>query len=215
MAATEYRRTPLPDHARIRVGWIVLCFISLIICPFLGFAIDGKVAAPGLVTGLIISIFPLCGLVAIVILCWHSWRRLPSHIIEEWTTGLVIPAVGAPMIVPPVRFFSQKDWIEMLPEGVNLSRHALLKMQGVPETIAKIWIAEQTQEHFVAWGDVVEWTVETDSDGPDYYALKLRPKGMLSVRRFKPDSASECDLLDAVRSVGKVPVRLRCDIECK
>lgn len=213
MAATEYRRTPQADYAKIHVGWIIFCFTCLIFSPFLGFTIHGKVAAPGLVTGLLIAIFPLCGLIAIVILRRYSWRRLPSHIVEEWTSGRVIPAEGAPTVVSPVRFSSNKDWIEMMPEGVNLSRHALLELQGVPETIAKIWIAEQIQEHFVAWGDIIEWTVETDSDGPDYYVLKLRPKGMIRVRRFKPKSASECDLLDAVRSVGKLPVRLLCDIE--
>ena len=213
MAATEYRRTPLPDHAKTRVGWIALCFISLILSPFLGFVIHGKVAAPGLITGLLIAVLPLCGLIAIAILHWHSWRRLPSHIVEEWKVGRVIPAEGVPAITSPVRFSNNKDWIEILPEGVNLSRHTLLRMQGVPDFMAKAWVVEQTQEHFVTWKDITEWIVKTDSDGPDYYWLKLRPKGVLSVRRFKPDCATECDLLDAVRSVGKLPVRLLCDIE--
>lgn len=213
MAATYYRRTALPDHARTRVGWIALCLISLILSPFLGFAIHGKVAAAGLVTGLLIAVIPLCGLIAITLLRWLSWRRLPSHVVEEWTSGRVIPADGAPTIIPPVRFSCKKDWIEILPEGVSFSRHALLRMQGVPEFMAKAWVAEQTQEHFVAWSDIIEWAVTTDSDGPDYYLLKLRPKGVLSVRRFKPDCATECAVLDAVRSVGKVPVRLLCDIE--
>lgn len=217
MASTEYRRTPLPANARIRVGWIALFFMSIIFSPFVGFAIHGKVSEPGLVTGLQIAIVPLCGLIAIAIARWHSWRQLPSHIAEEQKLGRVFPAEGAPMVVSPVRFSSKnkKDWIEMRPEGMTLSRHALLRMHGVPDFMAKVWVAEQLGEQFVAWSDIVEWVVDTDSDGPNYYLLKLRPKGMLTVRRFEPDTATECDLLDAVRSVGEVPVRLRCDLDCK
>jgi hypothetical protein len=215
MDATEYRRTPLPDHARTRVGWIALYSMCLIFSPFVGFAIHGKVEAPGLVIGLLIAVFPLCGLITIAISRWLAWRRLPTHLVKEWTTGRVIPAEGAPMVVSPVRFYCRKNWIDIMPEGVNLSRHALLTMQDVPDFMAKVWIAEQTQELFVSWSDIVEWAVDTDSDGPNYYLLKLRPKGALKVRRFKPDTATECDLLDAVRSVGKVPVRLLDDLDCK
>jgi hypothetical protein len=216
MANTEYRLTPLPANARTRVGWIALCFMCFILSPFIGFAIHGKVSESGLFTGLQIAIIPLCGLIAIAIARWHSWRQLPSHIAEEQKFGRVFPAKGAPMVVSPVLFSSKhkRDWIEMRPEGVTLSRHALLRMQGVPDFMAKAWVVEQIDEQFIAWSDIVEWVVDTDSDGPNYYELKLQAKGMLNVRRFNPETSSECELLDAVRSIGKVPVRLRCDVKC-
>jgi hypothetical protein len=216
MTAKKYHLTPLPANARTRVGWIVLCFIGIIFSPFVGFAIHGKVETPGLIIGLLVAILPLCGFTALVILRWHSWRQLPPHIVEEQKLGRVFPVAGAPMVISPVRFSSKnkKDWIEMRLEGITLSRHALLRMQGVPNFMAKVWIAEQIGEQFVAWSDIVEWVVDSDSDGSDYYLLKLKPKGTLSIRRFKPDTASEHDLLDAVRSVGKLPVRLRCNIDC-
>jgi hypothetical protein len=216
MTATKYHLTPLPANARTRVGWVALCFMSIVFCPFVGFAIHGRVAEPGLVTGLLIAIFPLCGLIAIVILRWHSWRQLPSHIVEEQKFGRVIPAEGAPAVISPVRFSNKnkKDWIELRQDGITLSRHALLGLTGVPDTMARLWIAEHTNELFVAWSDIIEWVVGTDSDGPNYYLLKLQPKGRLAVRRFAPDTATECDILDAVRSVGKLPVRLRCDVHC-
>jgi hypothetical protein len=216
MANTEYRLTPLPTNARTCLGWIALCFMSIILSPFVGFAIHGKVSESGLVTGLQVAIIPLCGLIAIAIARWHSWRQLPSHIAEEQKFGRVFPANGAPMVVSPVLFSSKhkKDWIEMRLEGMTLSRHALLRMQGLPDFMAKVWVIEQIGEQFIAWTDIVEWVVDTDSDGPNYYALKLHAKGMLKVRRFKPETSSECELLDAVRSIGKVPVRLRCDVEC-
>ncbi len=217
MARTEYRLTPLPASMQTRVGWVALCFMSLIFSPFVGFAIHGKVGAPGLILGLLFAILPLCGLIAIAVLRWLAWRQLPSHLVEEQKYGRVFPAEGAPTVITPVRFSnnSKKDWIEILPEGMTLSRHTLLRMAGVPDLMAKIWVAEQTQELFVAWHDIIEWVVDTDSDGPNYYLLKLHLKGTLTVRRFEPDTATECDLLDAVRSAGKVTVRLRCDVDCK
>ena len=87
-------------------------------------------------------------------------------------------------------------------------------MQGASQTMTKLWVAENVGEMSIPWADIVEWSVETDSDGPDYYLLRLRPHGRTRVRRFLPDHASECDVLNAVRSVGKIPVRLRCDIDC-
>ncbi len=140
MAATKYHLTPLPANARTRVGWVALCFMGILFSPFVGFAIHGKVAEPGLVTGLLIAIFPLCGLIAIVILRWHSWRQLPSHIIEELKFGRVIPAEGAPAVISPVRFSNknQKDWIEMRQEGITLSRHALLGLTGVSDTMETV-----------------------------------------------------------------------------
>jgi hypothetical protein len=217
MARTEYRLTPLPASARTRVGWIALCFMSLIFSPFVGFAIHGKVSEPGLVTGLQMAIIPLCGLIAIAIASWHSRRQLPSHLVEEQKYGRVFLAEGAPTVVAPVRFSNKnkKDWIEMRLEGMTLSRHALLRMQGVPDFMEKVWVADQLGEIFVAWSNIIEWTVDTDSDGPNFYGLKLQPKGALAVRRFEPDTATECDLLDAVRSVGKLPVRISCDVDCK
>lgn len=215
MASTDYRRSPLPKEAKTPVGWFALCFMGLILSPFVGFAVYGNVAEPGLVIGLFFAVIPLSGLAAIAITRWRAWRRLPLHIAEEWTSGRIVPARGAPTVAPPVRFSNKKYWIEMLPEGLALSRSSLLTMQGVPETSAKLWAAELAGDMFIPWADIVEWGVDTDSDGPNYYSLKLRSRGMLKIRRFRPDTATECDLLDAVRSIGHLPVRIRCDIECE
>ncbi len=214
MAATEYRRTPLPKHAQTPLGWVALWMAGLIFSPFVGFAIYGKVDHSGVVIGLIFAILPLTGLVAIAVLRWYTWRTLQPHIVEEWTRGRVVPAEGAPSVVLPVRFFDQKNWLELSPEGLVLSRSGLLSIQGVPDALGRLWISEQAGELFVAWKEVAEWVIDTDSDGPDYYLLNLRPRGTIKVRRFQPDTASECDLLDAVRSAGNVPVRLRCDVRC-
>ncbi|WP_459990876.1 hypothetical protein [Methylosoma difficile] len=215
MNPTEYRRTPLPKGASTPLGWFALCFMGLIFSPFVGFAIAGKVAAPGLIFGLLFAVLPLSGLTFIAVSRWLVWRRLPPDIAEEWKSGRVVPAIGAPTVIAPVRFANKMDRIEILPDGVVVSRYSLLMMQGVSEGMGKHWIAEQTGELFFPWTDITEWGVETDSDGPNFYLLMLRPKGMLRIRRFQPDSATECDILDAVRYVGRLPVRLSCDVDCK
>ena len=211
--AASYRRTPLPKSAQMPTGWLALCLMSLIFSPFVGFALDGKVSHTGLVTGLWFALVPLSAITFIWLTRWHAWRRLPSQLVEEWTAGRLIPAVEAPSVMQPVLYSDENNWLEMQTDGVTVARQCLLSMQGVPHAQQLLWVADLCGDLFVPWHDISEWIVETDSDGPDYYLLKLQPKGTLRVRRFLPDAATESTLLDAVRSVGKRPVRLRCDID--
>lgn len=213
MAATEYRRTPLPEQAKPPVGWLVLCHAGLMFGPFVGFWIHGKVAIPGLVIGLVFAVIPLFGLIFMALRHWYAWRRLPRSIAEEWKSGKKVPAEGAPAVDPPVRFSKGKYWIEIQAEGLLCSRSCLLALPRVSEAVAKLWVADHAGQLFIPWADIAEWSVEIDSDGPDYYVLRLRTEGLIRVCRFSPDRASESDLLDAVRSVGKVPLRLCCDVD--
>ena len=100
-------------------------------------------------------------------------------------------------------------------EGVTIAKYNILSMQNVSQLLSKAWVSEQLGYLFVPWSDVIEWVVQTDSDGPDYFLIKLLPKGALTVRRFHPDGTTECNLLDGVRSIGKRPVRLLCDVDCE
>ena len=215
MASTEYQRHRLPKHAKTPIGWLALCFMGLIFSPFIGFSIHGRVATPGLVIGLWFAVIPLSGLVTISLLRWYAWRRLPPHIAKEWTFGKIVPAEGAPTIIPPVRFSNGKNWIDILKNGVAFSRNCLLLMQGVSDTLAKARVADSVGEMFIPWDDILEWGVDEDMDAPDYYRLSLRAGGIITLRRFKPEDASECDLFDAVRNVGLVPVRIRCEVDCE
>ncbi len=214
MNASRYRRTPLPKRAQTPVGWVALCFMGVLLSPFAGFAVHGKVDSQSLVTGLVIAVLPLAGLVVIAVVRWYSWRTLPPHLAEAWTSGQVIRAEGAPSIAAPIKFTAKDDWIQLRPEGIAFSRNTLLSMQGVPDFWAKVWSAEQAGESFVAWKDIDDWIVADDSDGPNYHLLSLIPGGAIRLRRFEPSLFNECALLDAVRSVGKRSVRLRCDVEC-
>lgn len=212
-APSNYRRTPLPRSLRARPGLTLLCWMLLIFSPFIGFALHGKVDEPGLETGLKLGILPLIGLAVLAARRWQAWKQLPAHLAEEWQSGRRIPAAGAPAMAAPIRFSHEKDWIEMRAEGVVLSRHALLRFESVPDPLEKTWVVEQAGQMFVPWRDISEWAVEQDLDGPDPYRLDLPDGAHLLVRRFLPSAASETRLLDAVRSIGKLPVRLRCDVK--
>lgn len=213
--ATDYRRTPLPREACTPLGSLALWFVLFIFSPFLGFAVHGKVDEAGLTIGLAVAAVPLVALSYLVVRRWNGMRLTPRHILEEWQLGRVVAAEGAPTFVSPVRFANKKKWIEFRSEGVVLSRHNFLGMQGTKQLFETSWVAQQAGQLFVPWNDVVEWIVDSDSDGPDYYRLKLHSRGELKILRFRPEMATECELLDAVRSVGKLPIRLHCDVVCE
>jgi hypothetical protein len=182
--------------------------------PWIGFAIHGSVDTPGLVYGGAIAVIPIVMLSAIAIRRWQVWRELPRELVDERTNGRVFPPDGAPVAEAPARFSRGKLWLELQRNGVVVSQSALLTMHGVSETTLKIHAAEQTGQLWIDWREIVEWCVKSDSDGPDPYQLRLRSGGQITLRRFVPDHATECDLLDAVRSVGGVPVRVYCNVEC-
>ena len=211
--AADYRRTPLPATARTPLGWLAACWGLLVFSPFIGFALHGRVGEPGLVKGLTLALLPLAGLAALALRRWRGWRALPPALREEWTRGRLVPAQGGPAVLPPVRFTQGDRWIEMRGDGVVASRTSLLGLQGVPRLLEASWVADQAGQLFVPWAEVVEWAVETDSDGPEFYRLVLR-QGDVRLRRLSPAQGSECGVLDAVRAVGRRPVRLRCDVAC-
>lgn len=213
MTSDTYRRTSLPGSARTPVGWLALCFAGLIFSPFVGFAIHGTVDEAGLIIGLKFAVLPLLGLAAIAMLRWLAWRALPPEVADEWRRGKVVPAAGARAVVPPVRFSDGEHWISMSASALTASRSALLSLQGLPQTMSSAVASAASGEMTIRWADIIEWTIETDSDGPDYQVLRLRAGGAVRLRRFAPTDARESDLLDAVRSVGGVPIRLLDDVE--
>lgn len=211
--ATHYRRTPLPRNARTPLTWLAVWFFLLLFSPFFGFAIHGKVDETGLVIGFAVGVAPFVALVFIAVRSWHGIRHTPQHIRDEWRLGRLVAAEDAPLVSPPIRFEYKKNWIELRAEGIVVSNYSFLGMHGTKQAFKTSWIARQSEELFVPWSDVAEWIVDSDTEGPDYYRLKLHPQGELKVRRFEPEMASESKILDAVRSIGKLPVRLKCDVE--
>jgi hypothetical protein len=210
-----YHRTPLPPEARYRVGWLVLCWLAIIFSPFVGFALHGQVSERGLVMGLCLALLPGLGLMLLQRQHRARLRRVPPEVMHEWRHGRPIPPEGAPSVAPPLRQASKRHWIELRADGVLMSRSALLTLDGTDgfqEHIASLRTADTAGQYFVPWTAIDTWEVTTDSDGPDFHRLRLRPRGALHIRRFRPHTGHEADLLDGVRSIGRVPVRLHDDL---
>lgn len=173
----------------------------------------GQVVETGLLIGLLIALLPLLGLAVLAVMRWLTWRNLPAHVVEEWRYGRIFMPEGAPSIISPQHFSNGKDWLVMQEQGLTFSRHALLRMTGMDQLIQKTWVVEQLGEYYLPWQEISEWSVNTDSDAPDYYRLVLSSGGAIDLRRFVPHTKTESDVLDAVRSIGQIPVRLRCDLD--
>lgn len=207
-----YRRHAVPPSSRTRLRWWVLLWFALIFSPFIGFTLEGNVSEAGLAKGMPFALVAIAGLVALGLKDARALRRLPEDVRAQWREGRLVPADGAPRVCPPARFAANRDFIEMVPEGVVIARRTLLTMHGVADRMRKIWVSEQVGQLFVPWRDIEEWVVDTALEGEDPYTLQLKTGGAYTLRRFQPDGAGEADLLDAVRSIGKVPVRMRTDL---
>lgn len=209
-----YRRTPQRTAGARPVILTAICLMALLASPFAGFAMEGKVAEQGLLTGLKLAILPLAGLVWLALARWIAWRRLPVEVRHEWQKGRLIAAEGAPRIEAPIRFAGGNDgFIELRGEGVLVSNKALLGLQGMPGAMAHRWVADHAGQLFLPWPDCAEWIVEDDSDGPDFYRLPLRSGGHVRVRRLHRLAGDEARLLDAVRSIGGLAIRLLADVD--
>lgn len=208
-----YRRTPLPPAATTPLRWFVLLWLWLIFSPFLGFALAGRVGVPGLSLGLAVALVPVGLLAMLAIRRWVAWQRLPPELADEWRNGRVLPAQSAPQVSEPMTFAYKQDRMELTAHGVLVPQHTVLSVQPSVAAQQLAWVLQQAQQLHVPWSDVAEWVVDTDSDGPDAYRLLLRAGGLIRLRRFLPQPHQEAQLLDAVRAIGKCPVRLLCDVD--
>ncbi len=210
-----YHRTPSPAGAQPRVGWTILCWMLIVFSPFIGFAIHGKVEEPGLIIGLCVAVLPACALVWLGLQHRAARRRVPAEVLAEWRDGRLIAPEGAPPVAPPLRLTSGRHWVELRADGVLVSRSALLQLHGtgsLSDRATQLLAADAAGQYFVPWSDIATWEVTSGSDGPDFHRLLLRPQGAVHVRRFQPNQGHEADLLDGVRAIGQVPVRLHDDL---
>lgn len=213
MAGHPYRRTPLPAAAKPRLGAVLACLVGMLACPFVGFAVVGRVGEVGLLLGLGLALLPLAGLATLAWQYHQGRRRLPPALAAEWMQGKRVAAAGGPVVTAPWRYACGKNWIELRSDGVLVSRHALLALPGVAEAMGRLWMAGEIGEFFIEWAALGEWSVCDESDGPDTYRVSVRDGGRLHLRRFRGEAAGEVALLDAVRSIGGLPVRVLADVD--
>ena len=168
---------------------------------------------------------PLAGQIGVMallfsplLLTWwelRRWHRLappvPPGVALEWMHGRQVPPEGAPVLAPPQRFRHRGHWLELRADGVLIAPATLMVTSRSSEwrdAWAAYMAAASARQSFVAWDEITAWEVRCDDDRPDHYALRLRQGGPVEVRRFRPDGGHEADVLDAVRAIGRVPVRL-------
>jgi hypothetical protein len=215
-----YHRPPLrPAGAQRRAAWLmlgwILCWLALIFSPFVGFALHGKVDERGLARGLQFALLPLGALAVLWWLRRADERRVLPAARRAWHSGLLIPPQGAPPLTPPLRQARSRHWIELRADGVLVSRSTLLHLAGpggLGEHIASLRTADAAGQYFVPWADIDTWELATDREGPDFHRLLLHGGGQVQLRRFAPATGHEADLLDGVRAIGQVPVRLLDDL---
>jgi hypothetical protein len=187
---------------------MLLAWMALVFSPFVGFAVHGRVDETGLRLGLVCGLLPLS---ALVVLVWRRHRQvqaMPAASRAIWRDGVHVPAEGAPEVPAPVQLVAGPARVGWTEAGLVIGRRRVLRWQGGHDCFARVMALEAAGQLFVAWGDLQAWSVESDGDSPDPYRVTLRDGSQLFLARLSR-GLDERALLDAVRSRGRVPVRLR------
>ena len=187
-----------------------LCFAALFCCPWIGFAIEGRVVEAGLAKGLALGALPLPRLVGLAVAQRMAWARLAPEIRREWREGRVIPAAGAPRVQLPARFVHRLKRIEINSQALVVSRQAVLRSRGVADVERALWM--RVEDWVVPWSGVRR---VDRAHGHGRCRLLSRPLaigGYIDVSRA-PAQGAEPALLDALRCTGVCPVRLLCDVD--
>lgn len=215
-----YGRTPLPKSAKFPLALAGLLWMAVIFSPFVAFTVNGVVDdsnwMPAYVTaGLSLLLLALLHGRAVA-----NYFRLPKALRDEYQFGKLYPATPRPSSRGDRAFDlgSKRAVVRVSEDGVQVSPAAFLRtdfrsaIEGTHLKHTSALGGQQYKPHlFVAWRDIKEWEVRDDSDGPDYYRLILAKGGYICIRR--PSRAQdEYELLDAVRGVGQMAVRLLCDV---
>lgn len=207
----RYRRAPLPPKAHARMGGLAASVLLLIACPFIGFFMHG-VTPEGLSTGLFLGIVPATVLTALSAVQLHAWRTLDPEVAAEWRLGRVVSPEGGPQVESPALFADKGYNIEFRADGIVLSKSAVVGFRRARDAGARAWLTQTLGELFIKWSEVSEWSVRASTDAHGTYGIVLRDKSIVLVRRFIRSPEHERELLDAVRSIGSVPVRLLADV---
>jgi hypothetical protein len=214
----SYQLDPGAWHSGIKaegcLGWAIIIF-----SPFISFAIHGTVGSEGLKY----TVFPLVIGFAMMITSSLRVRRerqkIPKEILEQSRYGKLFPALPKRDGHLDTFLYESKKrgnaQVTLDHTGVWVSAAALQRASWkITKELLPIMTANQYAPveyiHHVAWNELVEWQVSSDSDGPDYYTLCYQDQKFITLSRPYGRSV-EPALLDYVRSVGQCPVRLFCN----
>lgn len=217
----RYERTPIPADARPRMRFVMPLWFAIILSPFVAFAANGKVDDSNWTPGLITAGIALFALVVLHLRARANYANLPAWHRDEYAHGKLFAATaGNGTRAHPREFVLAAPHanLRLSNEGISFPPAAWLgadatRRAGAVRMLTRAWrdgcmnVADQA----IAWRDIAEWQVHDESEAADYYRLSLKDGGNVRLRR-PPKPRDEHELLDAVRSLGQVPVRLFCDI---
>lgn len=150
---------------------------------------------------------------------WWSWSKLPDATREEIQHGRVFPPLEELSLTPPLRFNCGSRWIEFRADGLAVSKglHFLSwAARNYPETPQECRTV-RTGVLVLPWSEMEEVILLHDDEysGRCWYALKLKTRPNYLSRKdivLFSTSPPDPDILNAFRAIGRVPARIRCDI---
>lgn len=197
-------------------------WMGIIFSPFVAFTVNGRVDDSNWRPAIITALACLAGLVFIHIRTSRRYAQLPADIQSEYLYGRVMPPFqGGAGETSPLRFGPrgpEKSLADLTPKGIWCAPVAICGASwGQRRKMADIDIkaglagGSELPTHAFDWSELVEWQVRDDTDGPAYYRIVLQDGAYVDLKRPR-NSTEESPILDYVRSVGRRPVRLLCDV---
>lgn len=218
---SHYERTPIPADARMRARFMVPLWFAIIFSPFVAFAANGKVDDANWTPAVITAGLALFALVVLHVRARSNYANLPAWHRDEYAQGKLFAAAarnGARVPMREYKLATTHGVLRLSDEGIAFSPAAWLGADAARRAEAVRMLTRAVREgridvpeRTIAWRDIAEWQVHDESDSADYYRLHLKDGGHIRLHR-PPKTRDEYELLDAVRSVGQIPVRLFCDI---
>lgn len=221
MAQTDYYgRSPLPAEARRRMGLEMLLWMAVIFSPFVAFAVNGKVDDSDWTPAYVTAGVSLLALALLSARRRANYRNLPAHLRDEHERGKSFAPLPNERVRLPRDFklAGGRVMLHLTSDGVAYAPAAWLGIdeRRTVQAVRMLWRAAREARlnvptQVIAWRDIREWEVHEEMENDDFYRLTLVDGGYVRLRR-PADAKEEYELLDAVRSVGRVPVRMFCDI---
>jgi hypothetical protein len=218
----DYRRTPLPKSAHPPVSATMALWMGIIFSPFVAFTVNGRVDDSNWTPAIFTACCCLAGLLILHVRATRAYRRVPADIRAEYSHGRIMPPLSvegcetSPVEYSPHR--KGQPLVGLSTQGVWFAPAAISggswrQLREMADVNVKAHLAGggQLPAHNINWADIAEWQVHDDSDGPDYYRVVRHDGAQIKLRRpYAP--AEDGRVLDYVRTVGRRPVRLFCDI---
>jgi hypothetical protein len=221
---SNYTRTPLPHSVR-RVSTEVLCAMLILWSPFVSIALDGMY---GISSWLPSYISVGLGVLGLLLRSKHYKNAVPKQTRDEYKYGKLLKASeyvcslqlpSMPCVFALAKRKQAKKTLTIDANGLYFTPNAvvqvtlkLAKKFSQHRYLSDVTGGAGIESHFLKWSEILEWQVHDGDEMANYYKLCLADKQYILIERTSP-SESETRLLDSVRGIGHVDVRIFCDIK--